>query len=109
MTTSQSTVDFILDQLNSLGNVSSRKMFGDYALYCGGKVVGLICENNLYIKITEAGKKYVGKFYQEGFAYKGAKASMLIEGERIEDDEWLSRLILITAENIGFPKKKGVK
>jgi DNA transformation protein and related proteins len=106
MTSSQSTIDFILDQLNTLGNVSVRKMFGDYALYYGGKVVGLVCENNLFIKITEPGKKFVGKFYQEGFAYKGAKVSMLIDGDRIEDDEWLCELVRITAENVDFPKKK---
>jgi TfoX/Sxy family transcriptional regulator of competence genes len=106
MATTQSTIDFILDQLNSLGNVSVRKMFGEYALYCGGKVVGLVCNNTLFIKITEPGKKFVGEYYQEGFAYKGAKVSMLIEGGLIEDDEWLSKLVGITAENIDFPKKK---
>jgi len=111
MTSSQSTIDYILDQLNSLGNVSARKMFGDYALYCGGKVVGLVCENNLFIKITEAGRKFVGKNYHEGFAYKGAKVSMRIDRDKIEDDEWLCKLVSITAENIGFPKtkKKSVK
>lgn len=106
MSSSQSTIDFILDQLSALENVSARKMFGDYALYCGGKVVGLVCENNLFIKITEPGKKFVGKYYEEGFAYKGAKVSMLIDGDRIEDDEWLCKLVAITAENVDFPKKK---
>lgn len=108
MATTQSTIDFILDQLNSLGNVTARKMFGEYALYYGGKVVGLVCENILFIKITEPGKKFVGKYYQEGFAYKGAKVSMLIDGDRIEDDEWLCKLVSITAENIDFPKKKKI-
>ena len=106
MTSSQSTIDFILDQLSALENVSARKMFGDYALYYGGKVVGLVCENNLFIKITEPGKKFVGKYYQEGYAYKGAKVSMMIDGDRIEDDVWLCQLVRITAENVDFPKKK---
>jgi TfoX/Sxy family transcriptional regulator of competence genes len=106
MTSSPSTIDFILDQLSSLEGMMARKMFGDYALYCGGKVVGLVCENNLYIKITEPGKKFVGKYYHEGYAYKGAKLSMMIDGDRVEDDEWLCELVRITAENVWFPKKK---
>jgi TfoX/Sxy family transcriptional regulator of competence genes len=106
MATKQSTVDYILDQLASVGDVRVRKMFGEYALYCNDKVVGLICDDNLFIKITEPGKKFVGKYYQEGHAYPGAKIAMLIDGERIEDHEWLIELIRITADNLPAPKQK---
>src|SRR5260370_12149617 len=106
MATKQSTVDFILDQLVSLHAVSARKMFGEYALYCEGKVVGLVCDDKLYIKITEQGKLFVGKYYQEGIAYPGAKPSMIIDGDQIEDRDWLSELISITSSNIPLPKKR---
>lgn len=69
MSSKPSTVDFIIDQLSSLENITTRKMFGEYALYCGGKVVGLICDDTLFIKITEPGKKFVGDYYAEGNAY----------------------------------------
>ena len=49
MATKQGTVDYILDQLVSFENISARKMFGEYAFYCDGKVVGLICDDILYI------------------------------------------------------------
>jgi DNA transformation protein and related proteins len=106
MATSQSTINFILDQARSAGNVSARKMFGEYALYCNGKVVGLVCDNTLFIKITSPGKAFVGNYYQEGYAYPGAKISMQIDDDRLEDREWLERLIQITAENIPLPKPK---
>jgi DNA transformation protein and related proteins len=106
MATNQSTVDYILDQLRLTGNVSARKMFGEYALYCDGKVVGLICDDTLFIKITEEGKKFVGEDYEEGHAYKGAKPSMLIDGDKIENQEWLSNLVLITSDSLPEPKKK---
>lgn len=106
MSTSQSTMDYILDQLSPLRDVSARKMFGEYALYYEGKVVGLVCDNKLYIKITEPGKEFVDEFYQEGFAYPGAKVSMFIDEERIEDSGWLSELVRITAESLPIPKKK---
>lgn len=106
MSSSQSFVDLILEQLSQAGHVSARKMFGEYALYCDNKVVGLICDDTLYIKITEPGKKFVGKCYQEGYAYPGAKVSMMIDGDKIEDEEWLSQLVRITAENMPLPKPK---
>jgi DNA transformation protein and related proteins len=106
MSTSQSTVDFILDQLSQIDSISTRKMFGEYALYCKGKVVGLICDDTLFIKITEPGKIFVGQYYQEGHAYSGAKVSIMIDGDRIEDSDWLSELVRITAENVPFPKPK---
>jgi TfoX/Sxy family transcriptional regulator of competence genes len=109
MATKQSTADYILDQLTAAGEVSARKMFGEYALYCDGKVVGLICDDTLFIKITQQGEKFVGKYYQEGNAYKGAKTSMIIDGDRIEDRDWLSELVRITAGNLPFPKQKKAK
>lgn len=104
MSTKQSTIDYILDQLSSLEHVSARKMFGEYALYCNDKVVGLVCDDTLFIKITEKWKSYVGKSYIEWNAYKWAKVSMVIEWDMIEDHEWLSELIQITADNL--PEKK---
>jgi TfoX/Sxy family transcriptional regulator of competence genes len=109
MATKQSTVDFILDQLASVDTVSARKMFGEYALYCNSKVVGLICDNTLFVKITDQGKAFVGQHYQEGHAYKGAKTSIVINGGLVEDREWLSKLIRITAENVSQPVKRNRK
>jgi DNA transformation protein len=106
MKTKQSTIDYILDQLISSGDVSARKMFGEYALYCDGKVVALVCRDTLFVKITDEGKKFVGKHYKEGHAYKGAKTSMVIEDDRIEDHEWLSELVRITADSLPTPKQK---
>ncbi len=111
MATKQSTVDHILDQLSAIDSVSARKMFGEYALYAEGKVVALICDDQLFVKITDEGKKYVGKNYEEGEAYPGAKPSMLIDEDLIDDREWLTELIEITAQYAPAPKskKKSVK
>lgn len=101
MSTKQSTVDSILDQLVSLdGNVSAGKMFGEYALYCDSKVVALICDDTLFVKITSEGKEFVGSSYREGSSYPGAKPAMEIDDDRSEDREWLSELISITAKSL---------
>ena len=97
MSTKQSTVDFILEQLRELMSVHARKMFGEYALYLDDKVVGLICEDQLFIKYTESGKAYAQNRYEVDFAYPGAKESMNVTNE-IEDAEFLCELVRITAD-----------
>jgi TfoX/Sxy family transcriptional regulator of competence genes len=106
MSTKQSTIDYLLDQLSEIKNVRARKMFGEYALYCQEKVVALICDDELFIKITAPGKKLLGKNYAEGFAYPGAKASMQISGDLLEDREFLRNLIELTAQALPTPSQK---
>ena len=106
MATKQSTVDYVVDQLGSLSQVSIRKMFGEYVIYYRGKVVALLCDDILFVKITDEGKKFVGKYYKEGSAYPRAKMSMVIGDEQIENHEWLSQLIEVTAEYLPPAKIK---
>ncbi|MGD0838883.1 MAG: TfoX/Sxy family protein [Polyangia bacterium] len=109
MATSQSTADFILDQLSSVPNVRVRKMFGEYALYCGDKVVALICDDQLFVKITPAGKVAVRDSYAESIAYPGAKPSLLVSASDLEDHERLSELIRVTSAALPPPKAKKPK
>ncbi len=106
MATRESTAEYILDQLVSLKDVSVRKMFGEYALYCDQKVVGLICDDTLFVKITESGKAFVGASYEEGLPYPGAKPYMQIDEDRLDDREWLCDLITLTADALPAPKNK---
>ena len=48
---------FVSDQLSGAGCITYRKMFGEYGVYCDGKIFALICDNQLYIKITESGRR----------------------------------------------------
>lgn len=110
MATSESTITFLLDQLSSLPGVRVRKMFGEYALYYEEKVVALVCDNQLFVKITPAGKALLGERYQEGEAYPGAKPSMLIgEAEDLEDPDQLSELIRVTAASLPEAKPRKMK
>ena len=108
MATSAATIEYLLDQMSG-EKVSARKMFGEYALYSEGRVVGLVYDDTLFIKITEPGKTFVEDHYEEGPAYPGAKPSMVIPEERIEDRDWLSELIRITTEHVPLPKPKKKK
>lgn len=105
MTSKQETVDFIIEQTANAGVMRARKMFGDYALYCDDKVIGLVCDDSLFIKFTDNGKTYAKGRYIEGFAYKGAKVSMNVT-DFIDDKDFLCTLVRITADSLPLPKKK---
>jgi DNA transformation protein len=109
MATSQSTIDFLLDQLHDVPSVRARKMFGEYALYCDEKVVALVCDDQLFLKITPPGKALVGARYQEGEAYPGAKPSMLIDADELDDADRLCELVRVTAAALPAPKPKKPK
>ena len=55
MASTQIYVDEICRRANLADQLTAKKMFGEYALYLDGKIVGLICDNQLYLKPTEAG------------------------------------------------------
>lgn len=105
MASRQSSVDFILEQIAEAGTVSAKKMFGEYGIYCDDKVVALVCDDQLFVKPTDAGKAFMGDFV-EGHPYPGAKPYLLISGEMWEDSEWLTHLIKISAAELPLPTKK---
>ncbi len=109
MATKESTIEYILDQLSAVKDVRARKMFGEYALYCQDKVVALVCDDELFVKVTEPGKQFVGKQYQEGFPYPGAKAAMHIRGDMLEDQKFVCELIRITTKALPVAKSKKSK
>ena len=104
MSTNQDFVDFVIGQLQSTGDITFKKMFGEYALYSGNKVFALICDNKLFIKPTNSGRTYIQDVV-EAPPYTGAKPSFLID-DRIEDHEWLSTLVKLTVSELPEPKPK---
>ena len=108
MASSQNTVDFIVQQIASAGTVSAKKMFGEYGLYCDGKMVALVCDDQLFVKATAGGKDLLGT-WPEGPPYSGAKPCFIIPGEKWDDHAWLSELIKITAAQLPISRKKAPK
>lgn len=108
MSSQQKTVDYILEQAAGAGTLSARKMFGEYGMYCDGKIMALICDDQLFIKPTQAGQDYLGEV-TEGEPYPGAKPYFLIEGDRWDDADWLAGLVRVTAAELPVPKPKKAK
>jgi len=100
-------VDFVLAQIKHSGEITAKKMFGEYGMYADGKLFGLICDNKLFIKPTNAGRKFIGNVV-EAPPYEGAKPSFLIE-DKMEDSEWLSELVRLSLNELPAPKPKKKK
>lgn len=83
-------------------------MFGEYALYCDGKVVALICDDQLFVKQTDKGENFIGNPIFKA-PFPGAKFWFLITGDLWDDSEWLTELIKITADQLPIPKPKKPK
>ncbi len=108
MASKQANVDFVLEQMAGAGDVSARKMFGEYGIYSRGKIVALFCDDQLFVKPTVAGKTFIGKV-TEAPPYPGAKPWFLISGDRCEDGEWLSELVRLTERELPAPIPKAPK
>lgn len=100
-------VEFVVEQMENAGEITYKKMFGEYGLYCDGKIVALICDDQLFIKPTKAGKTFIDDV-TEAPPYPGAKLYFLVE-EKVEDKEWISNLVRLTAKELPEPKPKSSK
>ncbi len=104
MASDLSFVEFVVDQLDEDCAVTYKRMFGEFGLYSDGKIFALICDDRLFVKPTEGGRAFIGEVV-ESPPYPGAKPSFLIE-DQIEDPQWLSELVRITARELPAPKPK---
>jgi len=86
-------------------NVTAKPMFGEYGLYLKSKLFDLICDDTLFIKVTEEGGKIAGKIGKDS-PYPGAKPAFKISGARLRDEVWLKQLVEITAKSLPAPKPK---
>ncbi len=105
MASQQRTTDYIVEQIATAGSVSARKMFGEYGIYCDGKLVALVCDDQLFVKPTKAGRAHIGKV-REAPPYPGAKPCFLISGDLWDDADWMAKLVRISAAELPAPVKK---
>ena len=104
MATETDVMTYIVEQLQGAGKVTARRMFGEYAVYCDGKVVGLICDNQLFLKPTPGASALLG---QVALAppYPGAKPHLLID-DGLEDAALIAQVVAVIARGLPEPMPK---
>ena len=106
MASNSDFVQYIVDQCSGAGEISVRKMMGDYCIYCNGVLFGLICDNNLYIKVTEAGKAVLEEVDLRP-PYPGAKDHFYVSN--VDNRDYLEAVIKATMPELQSPKTKSRK
>jgi TfoX/Sxy family transcriptional regulator of competence genes len=102
--TDASFVDYVQEQSGLGEALSYRKMFGEYSFYLYGKVIGLACDNQLFLKPTDEGRRLL-VVPTEHPPFPGCKPYLRIDAET-EDRDLLRRLLVATADALPLPKPK---
>lgn len=106
MASDKEFISFVCEQLRGAGEISSRRMFGQAAVYLEDKVVALVFDNQLFVKATEPGRAKIG-VPVEAPPFKGANNWFLMAD--LDDPEFLADLIRTTADALPVPKVKTKK
>lgn len=104
MATTSEFVEYVHEQSGLGKELTYKKMFGEYALYIGGKVVALACDNSLYVKPTQATQQFAAALATKP-PYPGAKPHVVAD-ELLDDSDSLKNLLLETAAALPAPKPK---
>lgn len=103
MASSKEYLNFILEQLSGLEDISYRAMMGEYILYCRGKIVGGIYDDRFLVKPTPAALAMMPDADRE-IPYEGAKEMLLVDN--VDSREFLKELLSAMWDELPPPKKK---
>ncbi len=103
MASSKEYLEFVLEQLSLLSDVSYRAMMGEYIIYYQGKVIGGIYDDRFLVKPTKSAVRLMPEAAFE-LPYEGAKEMILVDD--IDNKEFLFELFNAMVDELPAPKKK---
>ncbi len=103
MASTKEYLDFILEQLSELEDISSRAMMGEYIIYYRGKIMGGIYDDRFLVKSTKSALKLMPDAEME-LPYEGAKEMLLVDS--VDNKEFLKELFEAMYSELPAPKKK---
>ncbi|MCL2149933.1 MAG: TfoX/Sxy family protein [Dehalococcoidia bacterium] len=99
-------VNHLCAQLGDAGTITYKKMFGEYGLYCDGKFFACVCDDQFFVKITQAGREFMPECHIAP-AYEGGGPYFQIE--EVDDKSLLAQLAKLTCAELPSPKPKKKK
>lgn len=103
MASSKEYLDFVLEQLSEIDDISHLGMMGEYILYYRGKIFGGIYDDRFLVNPIEAARRLMPDASLE-IPYKGGREMLLVD--QVEDREFLKTLVESMYDELPFPKKK---
>lgn len=104
MATSKEFHDYIVENLQKVGEISTRKMMGEYCVYYQGKLIGDICENTLFLKPTEAVLRLMPEA-ERAYPYDGSRTLMAVVDD-VENTKLMTEVLHEMYKELPEPKKK---
>ena len=106
MASSKEYLDFILEQVSELDNISYRAMMGEFIIYYNGKIIGGIYDDRLLVKPVKSAINYMPNAEYE-LPYDGAKQMLLVDD--VDNKEFLIGLFDAMYDDLPAPKPKKKK
>ena len=106
MASSKEYLDFILENLSDLEEITYRSMMGEFIIYYRGKIVGGIYDDRFLVKPVKSAINYMPVAIYE-LPYEGAKEMLLVD--EVDDKEFLTGLLNAMYDELPAPKKKKKK
>ena len=103
MASTKAYLDFILEQLSDLEEITYRAMMGEYIIYYRGKIVGGIYDDRLLIKPVKSALSLMPTVIYE-LPYVGAKEMLLVD--EVDSKGFLTELFQAMYEELSVPKRK---
>ncbi len=103
MASSKEYLEFILEQLSDLDEITYRAMMGEYVLYYRGKIIGGICDDRLLVKPVKSAVALMPDATFE-LPYEGAKEMLLVDD--VDNRDFLAKLFNAMYDELPMPKKK---
>lgn len=103
MASSKEYLDYILEQLSGLDEITYKAMMGEYIIYYRGKIIGGVYDDRFLVKPVKSAKNMMPEAELEP-PYEGAKEMLLVDN--IENKEFLKDLLEGMYEELPAPKKK---
>ncbi len=106
MATSKEYLNFVLEQLSDLEEISCRSMMGEYIIYYRGKIAAYVCDDRLLVKPTASAISHMPDAAFEP-PYEGAKDMLLVTN--LDDKAFLTELFYAMYDELPTPKPKKTK
>lgn len=105
MATTNEYIEYVCEQINGIGAIRYKKMFGEFMVHVNDKPIIIVCDNNAFVKKLECIEEMM-KDSKLGYPYKGAKEHYILD---IDNSEFCKNVVSKIEEVTPMPKPKKKK
>ena len=108
MATSKDFIAYLQDCMRRVPDPHFRAMFGEYAMYARDVVVALVCDQTMFVKVTDGTSALLAERVRLGHPYPGAKPAYMLTEAELEDDELMPQVIAAALRDLAGRAKPSV-